>query len=94
MEIFLSLGYTVEKHFSFLLEPLTDELIQMTVENPAIAKRTVIYNLNWEHSNKPICLRLNKTDSKVSLEFEIFLEKNLGVRCKPIPEILDQHILE
>jgi len=40
MEIFLSLGYTVEKHFSFLLEPLTDELIQMTVEKPAIAKRT------------------------------------------------------
>ena len=34
MEIFLSLGYTVKKHFSFLLEPLTDELIPMSVENP------------------------------------------------------------
>jgi len=71
-----------------LTDPPTDQLIQVIVENPAIAKKTAIYDLSCGHLDKTTCLKLNKTDSKVFLEFESFLQKKLGVDCRPIPEAL------
>jgi len=69
-----------------LSEPMEDELIQTIAESPAIMETNAMYELTWEHSDKPFCLRLNKTDSGVFLEFENFLEKKLGVKLKPIPD--------
>jgi len=75
-----------------LSEPPTDELIQAIVENPEIAERTAIYDLSWVHSDKPICLKLNKTDSEVFQEFESFLEKKFGVKIKPVQKALTKTV--
>jgi len=47
-------------------------------ENTELLRRTAIYDLSWAYSGKPLCLKLNETDSQVFKEFENFLEK-LGV---------------
>lgn len=75
-----------------LSEPLTDELIETIVENPTIAQRTALYDLSWLHSNKLICLKLNKTDSEVFREFESFLEKKWGVELRPVKEALAETV--
>jgi hypothetical protein len=36
------------------------------------------------YAGKPLCLKLNETDSTVFKEFEKFLEKELGVEVKPV----------
>jgi len=67
-----------------------EELLQMTEENPELFRRTAIYDLSWINSEKPICLKLNQTDSRVFQEFESFLEKNWGVKFKPVKALLSQ----
>ena len=67
-----------------------EELLQMTWENPELFRKTAIYDLSWINSEKPICLKLNQTDSRVFQEFENFLEKNWGVKIKPVKALLSQ----
>ena len=67
-----------------------EELLQMTEENPELFRRTAIYDLSWINSEKSICLKLNQTDSRVFQEFESFLEKNWGVKFKPVKALLSQ----
>jgi len=59
------------------------KMIQMVTENPEISKRTALYDLSYVYKGKPICLKLNKTDSIVFQEFERFLEDKWGVELKP-----------
>lgn len=73
-----------------LSEPVTNELIETIIENPTIAQRTAVYDLSWLHSEKLICLKLNKTDSEVFREFEGFLEEKWGVKFKPVQEALTE----
>ena len=73
-------------------EPLTDKLIQTIDENPAIAKRTAMYDLNGEHLDKLICLKSNKTDSIVFRQFESFLDKKIGVQFKLVKELLSKQV--
>ena len=67
-----------------------EELLQMTWENPELFRKTAIYDLSWINSEKPICLKLNQTDSRVFQEFENFLEKNWDVKFKPVKALLSQ----
>jgi hypothetical protein len=67
-----------------------EELLQMMEENPWLFKKIAIYDLSWINSEKPICLKLNQTDSRVFQEFENFLEKNWGVKFKSIKTLLSQ----
>jgi len=61
-----------------------ENLMQMVKENPELSRRTAIYDLGLAYAGKPLCSKLNETDSAVFKEFEKFLKKELGVNVKPI----------
>jgi len=69
-------------------EAPSEELLQTVAENPELSKRTAIYDLSWACSKRPVCLRLNKTESSVFQEFESFLEKKWGVEFKSVQGLL------
>jgi hypothetical protein len=58
-------------------------LIETLRKNPNLSRRTAIYNLSHPYQGKPVCLKLNKTGSRVFEEFEKFLENTWGVKVKP-----------
>ena len=64
-----------------------EKLMETVKENPELSRRTAIYDLSWAYSGKPLCLKLNKTDSMVFKEFEKFLEEELGVEVKPVHKL-------
>ena len=64
-----------------------ENLMQMVNENPELSRRTAIYNLSLAHVDKPLCLKLNETDSTVFKEFEKFLQEELGVEIKPVRKL-------
>lgn len=73
-------------------EAPSEELLQTVAENPELSKRTAIYDLSWTYSKKPICLKLNQTDSRVFQEFENFLEKKWGVEFKRFHDLLTKAV--
>jgi len=60
-----------------------EKMMQIVTENPELSRRTAIYDLSWVYEGKPICLKLNETDSIVFQEFERFLEDKWGLEIKP-----------
>lgn len=52
-------------------------------ENPEMLERTAIYDLSPLLKGEALCLKLNRTESRVFQEFERFLEEN-GINLKPI----------
>ena len=61
-------------------------LMQTVKETPELSGRTAIYDLSGAYTGKPICLKLNETDSIVFKEFEKFLEE-LGVKVKTVHKL-------
>jgi len=60
-----------------------EELMQRVADNPELSKRTAIYDLSWAYEGKPICVKVNQTESAVFRAFESFLENQCGVKLKP-----------
>ncbi len=60
-----------------------EKLMQIVTENPELSRRTAIYDLSWAYAGKPVCLKLNETNSTVFKEFEKFLEEKWGVKIQP-----------
>lgn len=60
-----------------------ENLMQMVKENPELSRRTAIYDLSLAYAGKPLCFKLNETDSTVFKEFEKFLQEELGLEIKP-----------
>jgi len=63
-------------------EPPPEELFRTVMDNQNLSKKTAVYDLSDLHSSKPICTRLNLTESKIFKEFEDFLRKKWGVEFK------------
>jgi len=57
-------------------------LIREIAKKPKLLKKNAIYDLSQVYLGKPICIKLNKTDSIVFQEFETFLEKEWKVKLK------------
>jgi len=76
----------VDVSYTAWLFPQTppEELIQMIMRNRELSRKTAIYDLSWAYEGKPVCFKLNKTDSRVFREFERFMEEKLGVKVKPV----------
>jgi len=70
----------------------SEKLLQTVAENPEFSKRTAIYDLSWAYSKKPLCVKLNQTNSSVFREFENFLEKKWGVEFKPVQGLLAMEV--
>lgn len=49
-----------------------------------LSKKTALYDLSEVYQGKPLCLKLNETDSLVFEEFEKFLKKTYGVESKQL----------
>ena len=64
-----------------------ENLMQMVMENPELLRRTAIYDLSLAYAGRPLCVKLNETDSRVFKEFEKFLEKELEVEVKPVHQM-------
>jgi len=60
-----------------------EKLMQIVTENPELSRRIAIYDLSWAYAGKPVCLKLNQTNSTVFREFERFLEERWGVKIQP-----------
>jgi len=73
-------------------EAPSEELIQAVAENPELSQRTAIYDLSCAYSKRPVCPKLNLTDSSVFQEFENFLEKKWGVEFKKAQRLLAKEV--
>ena len=68
------------------------ELLRVVAENPELSKKTAVYDLSWAYTGKPVCLKINETDSPVFREFESFLEKRWGVEFKPAQSLMTKEV--
>ncbi len=59
-----------------------EEVMKTVIEDPDLTKTTAIYHIDPTNSDKPVCLRLNLTKSKVFREFENFLKKRWNVEFR------------
>jgi hypothetical protein len=64
-----------------------EELVQKVANSPRLSRRTAIYDLSWAYKGKPVCVKLNMTESPVFREFENFLKDECGVELKPAHEM-------
>ncbi|MFQ5999881.1 MAG: hypothetical protein ACE5J6_03795 [Candidatus Bathyarchaeia archaeon] len=67
-------------------------LLETVKENPELSRRTAIYDLSWIYTGKPLCLKLNETESRAFQEFERFLKEKWGVEVKPVQKLAAQKI--
>ncbi|RLI42890.1 hypothetical protein DRO69_09905, partial [Candidatus Bathyarchaeota archaeon] len=65
-------------------KPPPEKLMQMVSENSELSKRIAIYDLSGAYEGKPVCLKLNETDSPVFREFEKFLEEKCRVKIQAV----------
>jgi len=84
----------VDVSYTAWLFPQTppESLMQTVKGDPELSGRTAIYDLSWAYAGKPLCLRLNETNSMVFQEFERFLEEKWGIEVKPAPKLPTQRI--
>lgn len=82
----------VDVSYTAWLFPRTppEELVERVINNPELSRRTAIYDLSWAYEGKPVCAKLNETESTVFREFESFLMDKCGVELKPAPEMLGE----
>ena len=63
-------------------QPLPKKMMQMLAENHDLLEQNAVYDLSLAYEGKPVCWKLNRTESVVFREFEKFLEKKLGVELR------------
>ena len=82
----------VDVSYTAWLFPRTppEELLQTVANNPELSRRTAIYDLSWAYEGKPVCMKLNMTESPVFREFENFLVDRCGVELKPAHQMLSK----
>jgi len=82
----------VDVSYTAWLFPRTppEELLQRVANNPELSRRTAIYDLSWAYEGKPVCVKLNMTESPVFREFENFLVDRCGVELKPAHQMLNK----
>ena len=67
-----------------------EELVQRVLSSPELSRRTAIYDLSWVYAGKPVCVKLNMTESLVFREFESFLMDECGVELRSTRQVLER----
>ncbi len=67
-------------------QPPSKQLLETLTKNSEVSKKTALYDLSRIYSGRPLCLRLNETDSLVFNEFEKFLKEEYAVKVEPLYE--------
>ncbi|MEM2093406.1 MAG: hypothetical protein QXE16_03880 [Candidatus Bathyarchaeia archaeon] len=58
------------------------DLIDLVLEDLELSKRVAIYDLSPLMEGRKLCIKFNKTESRVFQEFENYLRKELDVKLK------------
>lgn len=64
----------------------SEQLIEALAMNSELSKKTAMYDLSNLYRGKPVCLKVNETDSPVFDEFEKYLKEMYGVETKSLYE--------
>lgn len=64
----------------------SEQLVETLTMDSELSKKTALYDLSGLYQGKPLCLKLNETDSPAFDEFEKFLKETYGVETKPLYE--------
>ncbi len=64
----------------------SEQLVEALTINSELSKKTALYDLSEIYHGKPLCLKVNQTNSPVFDEFEKFLKENYGVETRPLYE--------
>ncbi len=67
-------------------QPPSEQLVKTLTKDSELSKKTALYDLSGVYRGKPLCLKLNETDSVAFDEFEKFLKKTYGVETKSLYE--------
>jgi len=65
--------------------PIVWKLIK---ETPCLSKKVALYDLSEAFRGEINCLKLNETGTTVLKEFEMFLNREYGIKLKPFFETL------
>lgn len=65
-----------------------EELFKTVMDNQNLSKKIAVYDLSGLHLSKPICIKLNLTESKIFKEFEDFLRTKWGVEFKSSKDVV------
>ncbi len=90
----LSYRVVEASYTAWLFSEAPPEILVKTIfENPEFSRRVALFDLSPLLEGKPLCIKLNHTDSPVFQEFESFLKKDLKVKLKPLsdPELDTQN---
>lgn len=61
---------------------------KLVKETPSFSKKVALYDLSGAFRGKLNCLKLNETETPVLEEFEMFLNREYGIKLKPFFETL------
>lgn len=61
---------------------------KLVKETPSFSKKVALYDLSEAFRGKVNCLKLNETENPVLEEFEMFLNREYGIKLKPFFETL------
>ena len=61
---------------------------KLVKETPCLSKKVALYDLSEAFRGRFNCLKLNETENPVLEEFEMFLNREYGIRLKPFFETL------
>lgn len=62
-----------------LQEKPPEDIFKMLDEDQRMRRRVAVYDLSEAYSEKPVCIRLNETNSVVFREFERFLKEEYNI---------------
>jgi len=65
-------------------EPVSERVTETLDEIPDLSRKIAMYDVSPMYMGRPVCLRINETNSVVFQEFERFLVEKYGVDFKPL----------
>lgn len=76
-------------YMAWLFQERPPEFILSKVkENPELSEKMALFDLSCAYLGEKTCKKFNKTDSRVFIEFEKFLEDELNLELKSVDEML------
>ncbi len=71
-------------YMAWVLHNSPPQIVGKTIiEEPNLSKRVAIYDLSQAYRGRPLCLKINETDSVVFQEFERFLNTEYRIELRP-----------
>lgn len=76
-------------YMTWILDETPSPMVwKLVKETPSFSKKVALYDLSEAFRGRLNCLKLNETQTLVLEEFEIFLNREYGIKLKPFFETL------